>query len=465
MNEDFENIEEGAEYLVNRFNKMLKNNGQYYFDVFEFESIIDYFISKREYRKAQTVVEYAITLHSNAFSIMSRHSQILIKLSQPIKALRLIKKLLKLESSNEELHFLKGVVYCTLGNIRSAKRSFNKSISFSIESKVDLLYNISIALQEVGRYDFAIEYLKQAYNKDNQDIAVIYDLAFCYEKIDNNDLGIEFYKKYISKNPFSEIAWYNIAIIYEKLNNYNLAIDAFEYAIAIDNEYGLAYFHKGRCLFEQSKHKESIDTFKEYLNISPNDPLSLLYIGESYYEINKPQTAITFFDKAFHLDNSYNEALYLKALALIELDDLHVASEIIKQAIKLSKKNTTYLLLLGMIYSKLNLLEDAENVFKKTIQIDPYIPDVWIEYSKLNFSKNNISKTISILSESFKYLKEDAEINYRLAAYLAKNKEFDSAGFHLKLAITENKLELYIFDEIYEGENKILKDIIKQHEK
>jgi len=463
MNEDFENIEESAKHLATRFDEMLKNGTQYYFDVFEFENIIDFYISKREYRKAQIVVEYALNLHKNAFSIITKQAQILIKLSQPIKALRLLKKLLKLENSDSNLHFLKGVVYCTLGNIRNAKHSFNKSLSLDLEAKVDLLFNISIAFQEIGRYDFSIDYLLQAYKIDNKDIAVMYDLAYCYEKLDNNDLSISFYKKYISENPFSEIVWYNIALIYEKTEKYNSAIDAFEYAIAIDSEYGMAYFHKGKCLFEIDQYEECIEIFKEFIKISPNDSYSMLYIGESYYNLSEYNDAIKYFDKAFNIDNDLHEALYLKTLALLELEDFYEADDLINQAIKLDEKNSGYWLLSAVIYNVLELAEQAEEALKKTIDLDPEIPSAWIEYSKLDFGEDDTERKISILSEAFENIDNDAEINYRLAAYYAKNNQIDKATLHLKLALYENISEISIFYEIYEEKNETLENIIAQY--
>jgi len=464
MNEDFENIDESAKDAANRFDEMLKSGSQYYFDVFEFENIIDFYISKREYRKAQNVVEYALTLHPNAFSIMTKHAQILIKLSQPIKALRLLKKLSKLENSDANLPFLKGIVYCTLGDIKNALDSFDYSLSFDLESKVDILYNISIAFQDVGRFDFAINYLKKAYDIDNEDVAVIYELAFCYDKLNYNNLSINFYKEYISKNPFSEIAWFNIAMVYDKIENYTLAIDAFDYAIAIDNKYGSAYLNKARCLVYDKQYEESIEVFKEYLKILPNDSLTIFYIGESYSELNKSKKAIEYFDKAFQLDNKFDLALFAKANTLYENNNLLEAYHTINQAIKINNKNDNYWYLAALINKNLDFIDEAEKSFKKSIELNNSDVQIWIEYSKLNYGKNETFKIINILSEAFEYFKEDAEVNYRLAAYLAKNNNFDSAAFHLKLALNKDLSMLNIFKEIYSKNNEAFELIINQHQ-
>ena len=46
MQEEFDDIFHGEEEseLISRYEEMLRNNTNYFFDVFEFENIIDYYI-------------------------------------------------------------------------------------------------------------------------------------------------------------------------------------------------------------------------------------------------------------------------------------------------------------------------------------------------------------------------------------------------------------------------------------
>ncbi|MBN1252954.1 MAG: tetratricopeptide repeat protein [Bacteroidales bacterium] len=462
MNENYENIEDNAKAFVERFDDMLKSKNQYFFDVYEFENIIDYYLFKSDYKKAQKVVDYALKMHPLAFSIMIKQAQLFIRLSQPIKALKLLKKLTKIESTNSNLFFLKGVVFCSLGDIKNALNDFNHSLSVTYELKEDLLYNIAVALQEVGRYEFAVDYFLQAYKIDKEDITVIYELAFCYEKLDKDNLSINFYKEYLNKHPFSELAWFNIGTVYNKVEDYSLAIEAFDYAIAIDDEYALAYFNKAESLAFNEQFEESIEVFNEFLEISPDNAVAIFHIGESYAKLKNNEKALEFFDKAIELDNKFADAYYAKSYILYENKNFLDALHSIKKAIKLDSEDDEYWYLSGLINRELNFIEEADKSFKNAIDLNYSDVQIWIEYSKLNFGTKHIYKTINILSEAFEYYKDNVEINYRLAGYLAKIENFSSAAFHLKLALNIDFLRISIFREVYNKKNEMLENLIEQ---
>ncbi|HLC83108.1 MAG TPA: hypothetical protein VJI69_04695, partial [Bacteroidia bacterium] len=64
MSEDFgENENKGAQYLlilVDRFEEMINNNKQYFFDAEELEEIIDYYFEKNNSKRALSAIDFAI---------------------------------------------------------------------------------------------------------------------------------------------------------------------------------------------------------------------------------------------------------------------------------------------------------------------------------------------------------------------------------------------------------------------
>ena len=60
MEEDFEfGFTEDPKFSVERYEEMIRNHDQYFFDAQAFENIIDYYIEKNDPAKALQVVEYA----------------------------------------------------------------------------------------------------------------------------------------------------------------------------------------------------------------------------------------------------------------------------------------------------------------------------------------------------------------------------------------------------------------------
>ncbi len=201
MEENFGNINEEAITALNRYKEMLKNNNNYYFDIFEFEHIADYYIDTQDIEKAQNLVEYALSIHPNTSSILLKKAQILISKGQHYKSLKLLKKLSQVEASDSNVFFLKGMVYSSLGEINRALTNFNKAVALEYEDKVDLLINIASTLQQIGHYGFAIEFYERAHKKERDNSTVLFELAYCCEKIDNDQVSINWYKAYLSEDP------------------------------------------------------------------------------------------------------------------------------------------------------------------------------------------------------------------------------------------------------------------------
>ncbi|HAH23736.1 MAG TPA: hypothetical protein DCL77_08265, partial [Prolixibacteraceae bacterium] len=70
MNEDASDFEEDDfQEAITRFNEMVDNNTSNYFDVFEIEGIVDYFLEEGEISLAKKAVESGLEMHPDAISI------------------------------------------------------------------------------------------------------------------------------------------------------------------------------------------------------------------------------------------------------------------------------------------------------------------------------------------------------------------------------------------------------------
>ena len=73
MNESHENTPEHNDpnQSVQRFERMLKNNEFYFFDVEEFEDLVDYYIEIGNPRQALMAIEIGCDQHPSSFSLPS----------------------------------------------------------------------------------------------------------------------------------------------------------------------------------------------------------------------------------------------------------------------------------------------------------------------------------------------------------------------------------------------------------
>ncbi|RLD78487.1 MAG: hypothetical protein DRJ10_10255, partial [Bacteroidetes bacterium] len=463
MDENLDQFDEEVKASLSRYKDMLKNKSSYYFDVFEFEHIIDFYLNKNDVSNANNAIKYALNQHPNATSLLLKQAQAYINKGFPVKSLKLLKKLEKIESSNYAIFQLQGAVYCSLGSVNKAIEVFDSAISLAFENKEDLLFSIGMTFKQISRFDIANKYLLKAYDLDHQNIEVIFELAHNYDKLDEDEISERYFKEYINIDPFSFIAWYSIGLVYTKMEKYDLAIAAFEYVIAIDPEHVSAYYQRAISLYYNEKVKESIDAFNEFLELEKDNTFAIFHIGEAYAKLKNTKKASEYFAKAIDIDEQYADAWYGQAYLLYEnkkyTDSLHS----IKKAIKYDAEDPDYWFMSALICHELGFVEEAEKAYKKTIELDDSDPKIWVEYSKLNFGQSKIYKTINILSEANDLFENDEDINYRLAAYLAIINNTNSAIFHLKLALDKDVDKLEIFRSIFKKKHGEIEKVIESY--
>src|SRR5580693_107960 len=79
MEEDFEfGFTEDPKFSVERYEEMIRNHDQYFFDAQAFENIIDYYIEKNDPAKALQVVEYACNQHPFAAVFLIKQAQLFV---------------------------------------------------------------------------------------------------------------------------------------------------------------------------------------------------------------------------------------------------------------------------------------------------------------------------------------------------------------------------------------------------
>ena len=212
---------------VNRYEEMLKNRTRCFFDVHEFEDIIDYYLDSKNFTKATIAASHANSIYPSATSIKLRMAEILIDTSQPAKALNILDNIGRVESDEYALYLLRGAALNMMRKPREAQRQFEKAISLADENQVAVLYNIGMSFESINQYKVALKYFLKVQMLDPENYYLYYDIAYCHERLDELDKSIECYLKFLAEDPFSEYVWYNLGIVYNKKDDNEKALEAY----------------------------------------------------------------------------------------------------------------------------------------------------------------------------------------------------------------------------------------------
>ncbi len=435
-------FEDEIKQAVLKFERMRKNNESYFFDVIEFESIIDYYIESNNSLKAYEAAVLATKQHPNSVSIQLRKARVLLDKGRAVETLKILKKLENIEPGNHEIYIAKGTALGMLGDIQGAKKMFDYALSLDSDDIENILFSIVSVLQNLNYYEHLIPYLKQLIEKEPDFKAHLYDLAYAFEKTGDFDNSIALYLKYLEEEPFSDSAWYNLGIIYNKLELQEKAIEAYDYALAINDQNSFALFNKGNILSNLERYSEAIPVYHEYLEIEPDSFEAMTYLAECYEKTDEVILAKKYYHEAIELAPEFADPWF--GLGVIELNAGNTDDSLIffRKAVRLDDENPEFWYLLGKAHFAKGEKKAALRCFREALKIDAYYDEVWSDLGLIILKENLALKAIPYLEHAYKVTGDVPGINYLLASFYLQSGNHEKTLTHLSLALESDK-DLY----------------------
>lgn len=461
MKEEYNNLFNGNDFdeLIDRYEKMLKFGKSYYFDVEDLEYILDYYVDTDQAGKALRAVKYGLRLHPEALSLIVKKAHILLKNKSPRKALATLDKIGSMDLLSNEVYIARGYANVMLGNNDQAKKEYNKALNMASdqEEAIEIMQNIAHSFEMVENYKEALPYLLEAFKLDENNLFVLQELAYCYERNAQFESALQYYNKCIEIDPFSEDVWYSIGRTYKETGDVEKAINAFEYVKAINPESLDSYQELAILHQELQNFETAIEYYREYQNILGEDeesPEIVLSIGYCYTALNKNKKALEYYNKALELDN-YNPEIYH------EISNIYFEQKNYWDALFYAKKATIvddetdyYFTSYGQIASQLKLKNEAIIAFEKAVEINPKTYNNWVLLIDELIKNGYTLRTISTLEEAIDNNFGNAEIYFRLAAFLFKEREYIKALKYFRKGMNDDPEEKSIFFEICPGAKK-----------
>ncbi len=451
--------------LISRYESMISGSQKCYFDVDEFEEIIDHYLSAGRQNRAFNAVQQALRQHPSSTSLQLKMAVILNEKSRPLESLNILRTLEKIEVSNPEIYFTKGIALNLADRKEEAIKQFNRAIMLTDDGRAELMYNIAMVFEQKNEYHTALDFMLRAYELEPGNLSFIYDIAYCYERAGESDKAIEYYNKYLDIDPFSENVWYNLGVVFNRTEDYEQAIEAYDYAIALDDEYSSAWFNKANTLANSGSYGAAIEVYRKLLFLEEGNEQVVCYIGECYEKLEKWDKAIEYYNRTLKLNSGYADAWLGLGMVKFSVGDYPESLAHVKKALRLYPDNPEYWYAAGNIYIKLGLMQDAEKAYRKAVNIDPGDLESWFNLAETLYETKDPDGAIRTLEAASEANPGVAHINYRLAGYYLMSRNNDRAGSCLTLALSQDYEMHREFLAWYPGaaRKKIVRKILKDY--
>jgi tetratricopeptide (TPR) repeat protein len=469
MSENREPIFDNDDFLLllQKYEKMKKDTKSVFFDVEEFEQIIDYFLDDMQFEEATEAAELGSVQHPASVEIKYKFIHICMEQGHAKEAIKVLNEIPSWEHANSEFHFLYGTALCQTGKLNEAEKSFDHALSISSEEAFEALQNIAIAFENARHFRLAIKYLLQAYDLAPDNLSVLYDLGYFHERVDKFEKSISYYEGYLDFDPFSENVWYNLGVVYFKTDHPEKAIDAYEYSIALNPDYASAYFNKANVWASISRFDKAIESFKEFIAIEPTSTQAHCFLGDCYEQIENYDDALAAYQKVIEIDNTESEGWFGAGMIYYQQSAYKEAITYILKALDFDGKNLDYWLNLGYVYEEAEKFNEAIRCYKHITKLDRSDHEAWIALTALVMKEGDYEESLNLLREAYTKFPEDDTINARLAVC-----HYKLGAVTLSLKFLESALEINYrsrseFDYYIPADlqNKVIQELFTKYKK
>ena len=154
----------------------------------------------------------------------------------PAKAIVKLKKADNMLPGKYYIKFYIGLSLVNMGDIEEALDYFHQALTLKPdEQEIASIYSyMGVCLKDLGRYDEALNMLKEGEKFDGERTDIYNLMGFCYFKLKKHEMAIKCFKKNIDLDPGSAIDYANIASNYRDMGEKDKAIQYYKTALGID---------------------------------------------------------------------------------------------------------------------------------------------------------------------------------------------------------------------------------------
>lgn len=274
----------------------------------------------------------------------------------------------RLDTTDYYTYFFRGIAKYNLGDLRGAKRDFDRSVRLNPVFTSGWHYR-GITESRFGNYEQALADLQQAIDLRPGYVGLYFSRGVTYFLAQQFDNAIGDFDKYIRQEPKDPSAYlnrgaswlflgdtlkavqdYNKAIkldrfdpegyvrrgrLYAAQKRYDLAMTDMDRAIELDTANTFAYFNRAIMLYEQERYKEAMNDLNRVLQDEPGNALTLYNRGLIHAQLGAYEDALDDMDRVLNINPDNVLAIFNRASIFIELGQYQNALEDYDRAIEL----------------------------------------------------------------------------------------------------------------------------------
>ena len=416
----FENKDDNQDVLnkVALFEEMINEKSFTFFDVDDFEAIIDYYLGVDFKSKAIKALKIGLAQYPNDLALTLLKVDLLNSNQKFEESFKLLKDIEHLFPNNIDVIIAIGKLASILDYPLVSEDYIDQAFSLcSVDNEAkEILSDIAYEYLQMGLHHKAVLVMKEIISRDPNNETTLLEIGVAFHEANQLEESIVYFNDIIDENPYSYLAWFNLGTVYNAKEMWKDAMFSFDMCLVINEKFTAAHYGKASSYIQLKEYQKAIDTFNESFQFDHPHSFAYCSIGECYEKMGDFSKAIMFYEKSLEIDDSQSDAWIGIGVVRDLINEPLEAKKFMNKALKLEPDNAEYWYIYAELLTKIGLKEEAEMAFKKVVELDPKNIDAWIDYSNFLFDNDSKNKAIDEVQRAIKKNKDQQDLQLRLVA-------------------------------------------------
>lgn len=325
--------------------------------------------------------------------------------------------LTRLDTTDHYTYFFRGIAKYNLGDLRGAKRDFDRSVSINPVFTSGWHYR-GITESRFGNYEQALKDLQQAIDLRPGYVGLYFSRGVTYFLAQQFDNAIEDFDRYIRKEPKDPSAYLNRGASWLFLGDTLKAVQDYNKAIKLDRFDPEGYVRRGRLYAVQKKYDLAMEDMDRAIELDTANTFAYFNRAIMHYEQEHYQEAMDDLNRVLRDEPGNALTLYNRGLISAQLGAYEDALEDMDRVININPDNVLAYFNRASIFIEMGLYRNALEDYDRAIELYP-------DFAKAYMNRSYVKSLMGMRAES----KKDYDTAQRkVAEYRARN-ESDAGSF------------------------------------
>ena len=357
----------------------------------------------------------------DVFFARGRHA---LSEGQYAKAIENFNVLAQLDTSDYWNFFFRGIAKYNLGDLRGAKRDFDRSVRINPVFTNGYHYR-GITSSRFGDYDAALADMQHAIDLRRGYVGLYFSRGVTYFLSQQFSKAVADFDKYIKKEPKDPSAYLNRGACYLFLGDTLKAVADYDKAIRLNRFDPEGFVRRGRLYASQKRYDEAIADMDKAIELDTTNTFAYFNRALMYYEQERYHETMRDLNKVLEQEPGNSLTLYNRGLIRAQLGAYEEALDDLDRVLNINPDNVLAHFNRASIFVELGLYQNAIEDYDKAIELYPDFAKAYMNRSVVKHMMGQYKASKKDYDEAMKKVRE----------YRAKNMSEDD----MSLADTTRK--------------------------